>query len=132
MSNSNGGVGHLWSIDLPPVMPIWHEQSKVLVDETLWRDWTYVRGSSRRQMPRVCETMKTVDIFIHDSLHTPMTMKYEFTQAWTSMRVGGLLISDDVEGNSSFLDFIGSHGVQKWFVAPHTAKEGLFGVALKA
>jgi len=75
--------------------------------------------------------MKSIDIFIHDSLHTPQTMKYEFEKAWPFVRAGGLLISDDVEGNSAFVDFVTSHHVEKWFTAPKADKEGLFGVALK-
>lgn len=131
LSQSNGGQGRLWSIDLPPMMHGWHEQSKVLVDENAWPDWTYVRGSSRRTMASTCAAMKSIDIFIHDSLHTPQTMKYEFEKAWPYMRTGGLLISDDVEDNSAFVDFVQSHDVDKWFTAPKADKEGLFGVVLK-
>ncbi len=131
LSQSNGGLGRLWSIDLPPMMPGWHEQSKVLVDETAWPDWTYVRGSSRRTMTSTCAAMKSIDIFIHDSLHTPQTMNYEFEKAWPYMRAGGLLISDDIGGNSAFVDFVKSHHVEKWFAAPKADKEGLFGVAIK-
>jgi predicted O-methyltransferase YrrM len=131
LSQSNGGLGRLWSIDLPPMMPGWHEQSKVLVDETAWPDWTYVRGSSRRTMNATCAVMKSIDIFIHDSLHTPQTMKYEFEKAWPYMRAGALLISDDIEDNAAFVDFVKSHDVEKWFTAPKADKEGLFGVAIK-
>jgi predicted O-methyltransferase YrrM len=131
MAQSNGGLGRLWSIDLPPMMSGWHEQSKVLVDETAWPDWTYIRGSSRRTMASTCASMESIDIFIHDSLHTPQTMKYEFEEAWPFMRAGGLLISDDVEGNSAFVDFVKSRRIEKWFTAPKADKEGMFGVALK-
>ncbi len=131
MAQSNGGLGRLWSIDLPPMMSGWHEQSKVLVDEIAWPDWTYIRGSSRRTMASTCASMESIDIFIHDSLHTPQTMKYEFEKAWPFMRAGGLLISDDVEGNSAFVDFVKSRRVEKWFTAPKADKAGMFGVALK-
>jgi predicted O-methyltransferase YrrM len=131
LAQSNDGLGRLWSIDLPPMMAGWHEQSKVLVDETAWPDWTYLRGSSRRTMASTCASMESIDIFIHDSLHTPQTMKYEFEKAWPFMRAGGLLISDDVEGNSAFVDFVQSRRLKKWFTSPKADKEGLFGVALK-
>jgi len=128
---SNGGDGRLWSIDLPPMMSRWHEQSKVLVDEAAWPDWTYIRGSSRRTMSSTCASMGSIDVFIHDSLHTPQTMKYEFEKAWPFMHSGSLLISDDVEGNSAFDDFVASRCVEKWFIAPKAGKKGMFGVALK-
>ena len=131
LAQSNEGDGRLWSIDLPPMMSGWHEQSKVLVDESAWPDWTYIRGSSRRAMSSTCASMGSIDIFIHDSLHTPQTMKYEFEKAWPFMRSRSLLISDDVEGNSAFVDFVTSHRVEKWFTAPKAGKKGMFGVALK-
>ncbi len=131
MAQSNGGVGRLWSIDLPPMMSGWHEQSKVLVDETAWPNWTYIRGSSRRTMAPTCASIDSIDIFIHDSLHTRQTMRYEFENAWPFMRSGALLVSDDVEGNSAFVDFVTSRGVEEWFTAPKAGKAGMFGVALK-
>lgn len=131
MSKPGSVGGHLWSIDLPPVMPGWHAQSKALVDDSLCSSWTYIRGSSRRVMRDTCAEMQTIDVFIHDSLHTRMTMNYEFNLAWTTMHSGSLLISDDVEGNAAFMDFVRSHGVVKWFIAPHEQKRGLFAVAIK-
>jgi predicted O-methyltransferase YrrM len=131
MAQSNGEVGRLWSIDLPPMMSGWHEQSKVLVDEAAWPNWTYIRGSSRRTMTSTCASIGSIDIFIHDSLHTPQTMKYEFDKAWPFVRAGGLLISDDVEGNSVFVDFVKSRRIEKHFIAPKADKAGLFGVAFK-
>ena len=131
MGHSNREVGRLWSIDLPPMEFGWHEQSKVLVDEVACPNWTYVRGSSRRTMTSTCASIGSIDIFIHDSLHTPQTMKYEFEKAWPFMRAGGLLISDDVEGNSAFVDFVKSHRIEKRFIAPKADKAGLFGVAFK-
>ena len=95
------------------MMSGWHEQSKVLVDEAAWPNWTYIRGSSRRTMTSTCASIGSIDIFIHDSLHTPQTMKYEFEKAWPFMRSGGLLISDDVEGNSAFVDFVTSRDIEK-------------------
>lgn len=126
------GAGRLWSIDLPPMMSGWHEQSRILVDEQAWPDWTYIRGSSRRTMNSTCAAMRSIDIFIHDSLHTPQTMRYEFETAWPFVRDGGLLISDDVESNSAFVDFVTSRRVEKWFTAPKAGKKGLFGVAFKS
>jgi predicted O-methyltransferase YrrM len=131
MAQSDGEGGRLWSIDLPPMMSGWHEQSKVLVDEAAWPNWTYVRGSSRRTMTSTCASIGSIDVFIHDSLHTPQTMRYEFDKAWPFMRAGALLISDDVGGNSAFVDFVTSRRIERRFIAPKADKAGLFGVAFK-
>lgn len=126
------GVGHLWSVDLPPVKPIWRDQSGVAVTEAQRSNWTYVRGSSRRRLPKLLAGIDSLDVFVHDSLHTQRTMRFEMDMAWGRLRPGGALVADDIEGNSSFLDFMGTRNdVGFLLAADHANKEGMFGVALK-
>ncbi len=56
-------------------------------------------------VPELLAQLGTVDVFIHDSLHTYEHMKFEFEQAYPHIRPGGLLISDDALWNSSFQEF---------------------------
>src|SRR5271165_5683089 len=63
--------GHLWSVDLPhPFDPDLHAQTAAAVPSALRPRWTYVRGSSRSRLPSVLRSVGTVDVFVHDSLHT--------------------------------------------------------------
>jgi hypothetical protein len=125
------GQGHLWSIDLPLVGPVWHLQSGVAVPDHLRRRWTFIRGASRRRLPKLLASLGQIDLFIHDSLHTHPTMSFELEQAWDRLRPGGALIADDVEGNAAFAEFGSSRAGADWFVAPHDGKPGLFGIAVK-
>ena len=123
--------GHLWSIDLPPVKPVWHTQAGVAVPARLKDRWTYVRGASRRRLPRLLRQLRGLDLFIHDSLHTKWTMRFELESAWRSLAPGGAILVDDVDGNDSFQSFAAERPVAASFVVSHAAKGGAFGVALK-
>ena len=124
--------GHLWSIDLPPVMPVWHSQSAVAVPESLKRRWTYVRGSSRRRLPQLLDRLGAIDLFVHDSLHTEENMRFEMKAAWSKIRPGGVLVADDVDSNRGFGAFGSSVAGAESMVVRHSEKGGLFGVIVKA
>jgi predicted O-methyltransferase YrrM len=84
------GRGTLHSIDLPPLRSE-HE-----------RFWRLHRGSSARVLPRLLEEASTIDLFVHDSLHTLRNMRREFDTVWPHLRNGAVLMADDVERNSAF------------------------------
>jgi hypothetical protein len=72
------------------------------VDKTLEGRWTLHRGSSARVLPRLLEELETVDLFVHDSLHTYRNMRREFEAVWPRLRAGGALVADDVERSRAF------------------------------
>ena len=49
---------------------------------------------------------ETVDVFIHDSLHTRTHMVFEYAVARALLRPGALILSDDVLWNNGFDDFL--------------------------
>lgn len=114
----NNGKGHLYSIDLPPLHELNVGQA---VPVALRHRWTYLRGSSRQLLPRLERKLSSIDIFIHDSLHTYWTMRFEFSWALKHLRSGGLLLSDDIELNAAF-DEIGGTAYNQ------SEKDGLFGI----
>lgn len=63
-------------------------------------------------LPQVLATLKSVDMFIHDSLHSYEHMMFEFRAAWPYVRKGGILFSDDVDYNNAFADFTAEIGTQ--------------------
>ena len=50
---------------------------------------------------------------------------------WPHLRPGGLLVADDVEGNSAFLELTRKSGVAFSTTIQEEAKKSLFGVAVK-
>ncbi|MDQ3864439.1 MAG: class I SAM-dependent methyltransferase [Actinomycetota bacterium] len=98
------GRGMLYSVDLPPLRRDYERFWGIAVPEALRGRWRLRRGSSAKVLPRLLEEIPTVDLFVHDSLHTHRNMRSEFDTVWPRLRIGGLLIADDVERNRAFGD----------------------------
>jgi Methyltransferase domain len=138
---ANGG-GHLWSIDLPPAAEREiHDQIGMAVRDGLRARWTYVRGSSRRRLPRLLARTGEIDLFVHDSRHTARNLLFELNRAWGALRSGGAVIADDVDLNCGFHTFQAAHRDCPVLVChaeplqpdePRQDGRGVFGVAVKA
>jgi predicted O-methyltransferase YrrM len=101
----NGG-GHLWSIDLPPqTVSGVHDEIGSAVSDELRPHWTYIRGSSRRYLPPLLRKIGTIDLFVHDSLHSEYNMLFELRTAWPHVRPGGAVVVDDIDNNRAFDEF---------------------------
>lgn len=107
---SRNGKGRLWSIDLPPVTPGWHDQSGIAVAPDHRGRWTYVRGASRRKLPGLLRSVGEIDLFNHDGLHTRENQLFEYRAAWPYLRVGGILASDDIGKNNAFTTYASEVG----------------------
>ena len=104
------GHGHLWSVDLPhPLRPEFHHETGSAVPSTSRDRWTYIRGSSRKQLPPLVSRLEKVDMFVHDSLHTARNMRFELRTVWPAIDQGGLVLVDDVD-NQAFRDFVQESG----------------------
>ena len=118
------GRGHLYTIDLPPASApetqlqsrgAYHEELPVgttsgwIVPSELRVRHTQVLGSSREHLPRLLKELHSVDVFLHDSDHSYENMTWEFEKALPNLGEGGLLLSDDVLANDSFVDFCRAH-----------------------
>ena len=124
------GEGLLWSVDLPLLRSRWHDQTGAAVPESLRARWTYVRGSSRRRLPKLLSTLGEIDVFIHDSAHTESNMRFEFETAWPALRAGGALVSHDAGMNGAFAAFADATGAEP-LLSQHDKDSGLVGVLVK-
>jgi hypothetical protein len=98
------GAGHLWSIDLPALDTRLHGQVGAAVPASLRPQWTYVRGTSRRRLPRLLAELGTIDLFVHDSSHTERNVRFELERAWAAIGTGAI-VADDVNQSSAFDSF---------------------------
>jgi hypothetical protein len=124
------GSGMLHSIDLPPLA--WDADSKAgrAVAAALRTRWCFHRGMTRRLLKPLLEDVGQVDLFIHDSLHTYRTMRYEMDLVWPKLRRPAAVIADDVHGNEAFKHFVTATRPGLWAVIKQENKSGLFGVAI--
>lgn len=110
--------GRLLSIDLPnppgrrladgAVTHTGRKEPGWLVPEYLKGRWRLQLGDARQLLPAVLKEIPTVDLFFHDSLHTPEHVRFELETIAPHLKRGSLVLVDDVDlsGNafSSFLE----------------------------
>jgi len=98
--------GHLYSIDLPTVDSRLHAHMGIAVPPERRGRWTTLVGPSRRLLPRLLDELGTVDLFVHDSLHTGRNTLFEIEQAWSRLTPGGAILVDDVYQSLAFHTFV--------------------------
>ena len=96
------GRGTLHSVDLPPLRRVYNSFWGIAVPEVLKDRWRLHRGSSASVLPPLLREIRTIDLFVHDSLHTRRNMSREFDTVWPRLRKGAVLLADDVERNRAF------------------------------
>jgi hypothetical protein len=99
------GAGYLYSIDRPTLDPAMRQRIGIAVPEKLRHRWELIAGSSRRYLPGLLARLGTVDLFIHDSLHTERNVRFELDLAWAALRPGGVMVIDDIDSNGGFGSF---------------------------
>lgn len=129
---AENGTGTLWSIDLPPLAENSDDQVGYFVPEQLRARWRLLRGRTRHLLPRLVSELPSIDLFLHDSLHTWRNMRWEFATIWPKLRAGGALLSDDVNMNRAFEKFGMRPDVTLAVCASQEAKQSCFGVIVKS
>jgi hypothetical protein len=122
--------GHLWSVDLPPVLTGFHSSVAAAVPERLRHRWTYIRGSSRDRLPRLLREVGSIDVFVQDSLGTPPTVLFELSLAWRALRPGGWLIVSGISRGSGLRGFLALESPPCVIVAESGAKRSYGGGAV--
>jgi hypothetical protein len=120
----------LHSIDLPPHNAGAADRVGAFVDSALRERWQLHRGWAHKVLPALTGQLGTIDVFVHDSLHTYRNMRFEFETVWGSMRTGGVIVADDIEGNAAFLD-LRAREPRLWAACRQVAKPALFGVLVR-
>ncbi|MCL4379219.1 MAG: class I SAM-dependent methyltransferase [Candidatus Marsarchaeota archaeon] len=76
-----------------------------LVTPHLKKRWFLVVDKNGNALSIAMKKVRTIDIFMHDSSHTHDNMLKDFTSALKKIKSNGLILSDDVESNSAFVEF---------------------------
>ena len=109
------GTGALCSIDLPS-----RDSNTAynfdgtpdtgwMVPAALRPRWTLRLGDARQLMPETLRELGRIDMFFHDSDHSYAHMQWEFATVWPSLAQRGVLLSDDVDKNTAFQEFVEKH-----------------------
>jgi hypothetical protein len=127
----DNGRGRLWSIDLPPTLEGWHSEVGAAVPESLRERWVYLRGSTRRRLPRLLGQIGRIDFALLASSLTEPTVVFEIGQAWEHLRPGGVLLAEGVNRSRGFARLMERPDVRLALVARCDVKPEVFGIAMK-
>ena len=102
---SENNKGKLISID--SIFRPWQSKQMLgsAIPKNLLDRWELKIGTSEQLLDEIFNTHSSIDIFLHDSLHTYKNMSFEFQKSWPFINEGGFLLSDDVKSNNAFSDF---------------------------
>jgi len=103
LKENNNGI--LYSID--NIFRPWESLEMIgnAIPQNIRKRWKLIVGSSVVKLEEILRAKKTIDVFLHDSLHTYKNMLFEYNMSWPFIKKNGFLISDDVSENNAFLDF---------------------------
>jgi len=124
---ADNGYGELSSIDLPPLADDAKSYVGYFIPQELRGRWKLHLGPASRLLPSVLHETGEIDLFVHDSLHTYAHMKWEFETALRSLRPGGVIIADDIEGNRAFEGITRHPAVASWFAIRQEGKDAICG-----
>ena len=96
-----------------------------LIPEALRDRWELILGDSNEELPKLLARTPIVDIFYHDGDHSYGTMHFEFESTWKQIPSGGLMLSDDIDWNDAWKDFVRDAAPEKNYAYRH------FGIARK-
>jgi predicted O-methyltransferase YrrM len=119
---ARNGTGALSSIDYPeragvayPDTAFWQGKKGAvvpagrepgwLVPAPLRSRWTLTLGRSQDVLGPLLRELGAIDFFLHDSEHSEACMRFEYELAWTHLRPGARLVSDDITWNGVFEAF---------------------------
>lgn len=72
--------------------------------------WSLKIGMTEEELPKLRAEDPPFQLFLHDSDHSYDNMSWEFDFAWRGLERGGMLISDNVELDLAFRDFMAKTG----------------------
>jgi len=104
---SDNAGGKLFSIDMPYPQKNNENYVGVVVPQYLRKNWTLIRKPDNPGIFDALKIAKTpIDLCHYDSDKSWWGRKFAFPVLWKSLRSGGLFISDDIQDNLFFYEFI--------------------------
>jgi len=125
--------GHLWSIDLPPLVDRRiAAQTGAAVPASQHDRWTLVRGSSRKMLRPLIAEVGQVGLFVHDSMHTGRNVSFELQTVWPALQAGGAALIDDIQQSAAFGRFAEANSPAEALTVLADDGQALFGCLIKA
>jgi predicted O-methyltransferase YrrM len=101
----------LISIDMPYLGASSDHLVGLAVSDDLRGTWTLRRGADRDELEDAIADMDPIDLAHYDSDKSASGRLWAYALMWDGLRPGGLLMSDDIGDNFSFLQFAEKRGI---------------------
>ena len=95
----------LCSVDFPYISEWSTNWIGAAVPRELRGRWRLFRMADRQGLPRALRQARPVDLAHYDSDKSPQGRLFGYGTIWDSLRIGGILVSDDVGDNLAFKRF---------------------------
>lgn len=106
------GGGHLWSVDMPYPKQGNERFVGIVVPEELRSSWTLIREPDRKGLEKAIRAAGgQLDLCHYDSDKSWHGRGYAFPLLWEALAPGGLFISDDIQDNLYFAEFVKEKGL---------------------
>jgi predicted O-methyltransferase YrrM len=110
LANRNGS---LISIDMPMLKQTDYDLIGVAVESGLQKCWELRREPDRFGLPRAIKSMgETIELAHYDSDKSYYGRKWSQEIIWKNLKIGGIFISDDVEDNTAFMEFVHKYNLE--------------------
>jgi len=105
--------GSLISIDMPMLKQTDYDLIGVAVEPGLKKFWELRREPDRYGLPRAIKSMgENLELAHYDSDKSYYGRKWSQEIIWKNLKIGGIFISDDIEDNTAFLEFVTKHNFE--------------------
>ena len=99
-------TARLISTDMPYVQKSLDSWVGCVVPDAWRAQWTLVREADRSALPRVLDELRVLDLAHYDSDKSYYGRMWAYPKLWDALRSGGILISDDIQDNLGFKEFV--------------------------
>jgi len=105
--------GTLISIDMPMLKQTDYDLIGIAVEEDLQKSWELRREPDRFGLPRAIKSIgKKLELVHYDSDKSYYGRKWSQEKIWRNLKSGGIFISDDIEDNTAFQEFVVKHNLE--------------------
>lgn len=112
----DNGRGRLISVDRPYPGINNDEYVGCAVPDALRARWQLLRLADREGLPAALREAGLIDLAHYDSDKSAEGRAFAYKRLWSSLRPGGVLVSDDVGDNFAFRDFAAEVSKVPWII----------------
>lgn len=109
---NNLPASRLISVDMPYLKVNNEPWVGIVVSDRFRKQWTLIKEPDRYGLTRALKIAGgSIDICHYDSDKSYWGRKWAYPKLWGSLKSGGVFISDDIQDNFAFKEFVGEKGV---------------------